>query len=108
MLTRKPMIAAILGLLVLMLAVTNAQAKGNVGRGGDLTFDCIECHGMDGKGDFESPPIAGLKESYLLKRLRGFYSGKSKSLDNIMHLYTEDRTDQDLQDLAAYWASMPK
>lgn len=106
MLTRKPMIAAIAGLLVLMTG--NAYAKGNAQRGADLTFDCIECHKMDGKGDFETPSIAGLSESYLLKKLRGFYSGKQKSTDNIMHLYTEDRTDQDLQDLAAYWASRPK
>jgi cytochrome c553 len=106
MFTKKPMIAALTGLLMLMAG--NVYAKGNVERGADLTFDCIECHKMDGKGDFETPSIAGLKESYLLKKLRNFYSGKDKSLDNLMHLYTEDRTDQDLQDLAAYWASRPK
>ena len=108
MLTRKPMITAALGLLMLMLMAGNVQARGNVNRGGDLTYDCIECHGMDGKGDFETPAIAGLKESYLLKQLRDFYSGKKKSMDDIMHMYTEDRTDQDLQDLAAYWASRSK
>jgi cytochrome c553 len=91
-----------------MFLAGQAQAKGNVDRGGDLSSDCIECHGMDGKGDFETPPIAGLKESYILKQLRAFYSNKRKSTDNIMHLYTEDRTDQDLQDLAAYWASKSK
>jgi len=108
MLTRKPMITAAIGVLMLMLMAGNVQARGNVNRGADLTFDCIECHGMDGKGDFETPAIAGLKESYLLKQLRDFYSGKKKSMDDMMHLYTEDRTDQDLQDLAAYWASQPK
>ena len=107
MLTGKPIIAATIGLLMLM-AGNNVQARGNVTRGADLTFDCIECHKMDGKGDFETPSIAGLNESYLLKKLRGFYSGNKKSLDDMMHLYTEDRTDQDLQDLAAYWASREK
>lgn len=106
MLTRKSIIAAFIGLLMLMAG--NIYAKGNVQRGGDLTFDCIECHKMDGKGDFETPSIAGLNESYLLRKLRNFYSNREKSMDNIMHLYTEDRTDQDLQDLAAYWASRPK
>ena len=106
MLTRKPIIAA--AIVLLMLAAGNAQARGNVARGADLTFDCIECHGMDGRGDFETPSIAGMSESYLLKQLRGFYSGKRKSLDGMMHLYTEDRSDQDLQDLAAYWASRKK
>ena len=106
MFTRKPIIVAFIGLLMLMAG--NIYAKGNAQRGGDLTFDCIECHKMDGRGDFETPSIAGLNESYLLKKLRNFYSKREKSMDNIMHLYTEDRTDQDLQDLAAYWASKPK
>ena len=106
MLTRKLLIAATIGSLMLM--VGNVQAAGNVDRGGDLSFDCIECHGMDGKGNFETPAIAGLKESYILKKLRGFRSGKTKSLDGMMHTYTEDLTDQNLQDLAAYWAVQKK
>lgn len=108
MLRNMQITVAAAGLLVLMLAAGSVQAKGSIERGGDLTFDCIECHGMDGKGNFETPPIAGLEESYILKQLRSFRSGKRKSTDGIMHLYTEDRTDQDLQDLAAYWASRPK
>jgi cytochrome c553 len=105
MLTKKLLIAAT---TILMVMVGNAQAKGNAQRGADLTNDCIECHKMDGKGDFETPAIAGLSEAYLLKQLRSFYSDKKKSTDNLMHMYTEDRTDQDLQDLAAYWASRKK
>lgn len=105
MLKGKTILAATIGLLMLTLVAGNAVAKGNIENGADLTSDCIECHGMDGKGNFESPKIAGLKESYILKRLRGFSSGKTKSMDDMMHTYTEDLSDQDLQDLAAYWAS---
>ena len=108
MLTGKTIIAATIGSLMLTLMVGDVQAKGNVQRGADLTTDCIDCHGMDGKGNFESPEISGLKESYILKRLRGFNSGKIKSVDGIMHTYTEDLTDQNLQDLAAYWSSRKK
>ena len=108
MLTGKSIIAATIGSLVLALMVGNVQAKGNIENGADLTSDCIECHGMDGKGNFETPPIAGLKANYILKRLRGFNSGKVKSVDGIMHTYTEDLSDQELQDLAAYWASRKK
>ncbi len=106
MLTRKPIIAATI--VLLMLTAGNVQAKGSASRGADLTFDCIECHGMDGRGDFETPGIAGMNESHLLKQLRSFFNGKRESLDGMMHLYTEDKSDQDLQDLAAYWASRPK
>ncbi len=105
MLTEKTIIAATFGSLMILLMAGNVQAKGNIEKGADLTTDCVECHGMDGKGNFESPPIAGLKEDYILSRLRGFKSGKIKSTDDLMHLYSEDMSDQDLQDLAAYWAS---
>lgn len=108
MLTGKTIITAAVGLVLVSLMVGNVQAKGNIERGADLTSDCIECHGMDGKGNFETPAIAGLKESYILKRLRGFSSGKTKSIDGIMHTYSEDLSDQNLQDLAAYWASRKK
>ena len=96
----------VVAIIVLMSVAGNAWAAGDIERGADLTFDCIECHGMDGKGDFETPKIAGLKEDYILKQLRAFYSRKLDSLDDMMHVYTEDRTDQDLQDLAVYWASV--
>jgi len=105
MLIRKTMAFA---MIVLMSVAGNVWAAGDAERGADLTFDCIECHGQDGKGDFETPDITGLKEAYILKQLRDFYSRKRDSLDDMMHLYTEDRTDQDLQDLAAYWASVKK
>ena len=103
MMTRILTLALVAGMV---FAAGNAEARGNAQRGADLSYDCVECHGMEGKGDnFETPKIAGLSESYILKRLRGFNSGKTKSTDGIMHIYTEDRTDQELQDLAAYWAS---
>ena len=105
MMTRTAMIAV--ATLLLSLA-GNVQAAGNIERGGDLSYDCIECHGMEGKGDFETPPIAGLDEAYIIEQLRGFCGGKKKSMDGMMNTYTEDRTDQDLQDLAAYWASKKK
>lgn len=108
MLKGKSIITAMACVLMLILMVGNVQAKGSVNRGADLTNDCIDCHGMKGKGNWETPAIAGLKQSYILKQLRAFNSGKTKTLDNIMHIYTEDRTDQDLQDLAAYYASLPK
>lgn len=105
MMTRILMIATA---AMFVLLAGSVLAAGNVTRGGDLSHDCIECHGMNGEGNWETPAIAGLSESHIIKKLRGFNSGKTKSIDGIMHLYTEDRTDQELQDLAAYWASKKK
>jgi len=86
----------------------DVYAKGSVQRGADLSYDCVDCHGVEGKGTFETPPVAGLDEAYILKQLRAFQAGNKKSMDDMMHTYTEDRTDQDLQDLAAYWSSKEK
>lgn len=91
----------------LMLLAGNLHAAGDLERGESLAYDCINCHGMNGEGNFETPAIAGLDEEYILERLRNFCAG-AKSLDGMMNTYTEDRTDQELQDLAAYWASKEK
>lgn len=103
---KKTLLIAVTGTFVLLAG--SVHAAGNVERGGDLSSDCIECHGMNGEGSWETPKLAGLSESHILKKLRGFNNGKIESMDGIMHLYTEDLTDQELQDLAAYWATKKK
>lgn len=103
---RKKMIIG--SLAALLMVPFGVQAGGNIERGGDLSQDCVSCHGAKGKGSFETPPLAGLSESYILKRLKGFNSGKQKSVDGIMHTYTQDYTDKQLADIAAYWASIKK
>ena len=102
MMTRILMIASAIGMLLL---AANVQAKGNVERGADLSYDCVNCHGTDGKGNFETPPIAGLDEAFILEQLNGFCTGAKESLDGMMTTYTEDRTEQERKDLAAYWSS---
>lgn len=102
--TRKAMAYTVTFLLLL---AGNVYAAGNVERGADLAYDCMDCHGMEGQGNFETPAIAGLDEAYIIERLRNFCKG-AKSMDGMMNTYTEDRSDQELQDLAAFWASKPK
>ena len=94
--------------IVLLHLAGNSQAAGNVQKGADLSYDCVNCHGAEGKGNFETPPIAGLDEAYILEQLDGFCSGEKDSLDGMMNTYTEDRTEQERKDLAAYWASREK
>ena len=103
MLLRNPGVTA---LFVLLLTAGGVQAGGDPVKGKSLTNDCISCHGPDGKGSFESPKIAGLDEAHIYARLKAFSSGERTSVDGIMHLYTENLGEQDLTDLAAYWASL--
>jgi len=103
MLIRKPVAVVMMALISI---AGNVWAAGDAERGQDLIADCIECHGQDGMGSFETPQIAGLTEAYIVKQLKEFHSGKRESLDGIMNLYTSERSAQDLEDLAAYWATV--
>ena len=73
-------------------------------RGQTLTQTCIACHGADGNsiaGSF--PSIAGQNERYLLKQLREIKSGARAALLMVGQL--DSMSDQDLADMAAYYAS---
>jgi len=104
MLTRKLMFATV---FVLMLAAGAVQAGGDVARGQELAADCADCHGADGKGDADSPSLLGHEEAYFVEQMQAFKSGARKDEDDTMLMYAEDLSEQDMADLAAYYASLP-
>ena len=93
-------------MFVLILAAGYAQAGGDPARGKELTMDCEDCHGEDAMGDDEFPQLAGLEEAYIVEQLMAFKSGERVDEDEIMPLYAEDLSDQDMADLAAYFSSL--
>ena len=93
-------------IFVLMLAAGAVQAGGDVARGQELSMDCADCHGEDGKGDDETPAIAGLEEANHVEQLLAFKTGERTDEDEMMLMYTEDLSDQDMADLAAYYATL--
>ena len=103
MLTRKLIIAM---MFILMLAAGSAQAGGDVARGAELAVDCADCHGDDGKGDEDVPSIAGMDAAEHVKALADFKSGAVESEDMID--YAEDLSEQDMADIAAYYATLPE
>jgi cytochrome c553 len=65
---------------------------------------CIACHGEDGNSAIPMfPKIAGLQESYIVKQLRDFQSGRRKS--DIMAPIVAALKPQDLAPLASFYAS---
>jgi cytochrome c553 len=102
MLTKKLIIAM---MFVLMLAAGSVQAGGDAARGAELAVDCADCHGDDGKGDEDVPAIAGMDAAEHAKALADFKSGAVESEDMID--YAEDLSEQDMADLAAYYATLP-
>jgi cytochrome c553 len=104
MLTRKLIFTAIVALVLPAVAV---QAGGDAAHGKELAVDCADCHGEDGKGDDVSPKLTGLEKAYFVEQLQAFKSGARQDEDDTMLMYTEDLSEQDMADLAAYYASLP-
>jgi len=92
-------------LLVLFLSITTVHAGGDPARGNELSGDCSDCHGEDGLGDEQSPQLAGREEAYLIEQLKAFKSGERLNGADMMLLFVEDLNEQDMADLAAYYAS---
>ena len=87
------------------LVFTSAHAVAGDPRAGEAKAEaCIACHGTDGRGTAPNfPNIGGQYESYLLHSLRGYKSGDRPN--PIMAGIVAELSDQDLRDLAAFYAA---
>ena len=93
-------------ILVLSMAVTTADAAGDAARGAELNSECSDCHGENGMGDEEYPRLAGLDEAYLLEQMKLIQKGERSEKAEMMLWFFEDLVEQDLEDLAAFYASL--
>jgi cytochrome c553 len=93
-------------LFALLLATTMAHAAGDTARGHELRGECSDCHGEDGMGDEEYPRLAGLDENYLFEQMKLIKNGERSEEAEMMLWFFEDLEEQDLADLAAYYASL--
>ncbi len=94
--------------LACTLAVSSAAfAKGDVEAGKQKSVTCQACHGADGNGtgDGQYPRIAGQYADYLAKSLKDYRSGARKNA--IMAGFAGTLSDQDIADLAAFFAAQP-
>ncbi len=96
------------GLLVAALALlasAPALAAGNIAAGRQKALQCQTCHGLDGLSKMpESPNIAGNPEQYLVRQLNAFRKGERKN--DMMSIVVQQLSDQDVADLAAYYAAI--
>jgi cytochrome c553 len=79
------------------------QAAGNAAAGKDKSAVCAGCHGDKGQGMGPYPALAGKPKAVLVKALMDYKSGRSNS---IMHGMAASLSSQDMEDLAAYYASL--
>ena len=82
-----------------------AQAAGDVKAGQQKAQMCQGCHGADGNSLIPMyPKLAGQNAPYLVKQLKDFKSGARK--DPVMSPMAMPLSDADIQNLAAYYASV--
>jgi cytochrome c553 len=80
-------------------------AAGSVGAGRQKAMQCQTCHGLDGLSKIpDSPNIAGSPEQYLARQLNAFRKGERKN--EMMSVVVQPLSDQDVADLAAYYAAI--
>ncbi|MGB0132309.1 c-type cytochrome [Dokdonella sp.] len=106
-LTFKIKTLARLALLVLAIPAASAfAAPGNLESGKKLAPPCQACHGADGNATAPIyPKLAGQYADYLARSLTEYRDGGR--VNPIMAAFVEKLSDQDIQDLAAYYAAMP-
>ena len=95
-------------LLVIVISLisfsNSAIAQGDAEAGKLKSATCVACHGEDGNSPSNLyPKIAGQHESYLEKQITQFKSGVRS--DPIMAGMVATLSEQDIKDLAAYYAS---
>ncbi|HTJ94353.1 MAG TPA: c-type cytochrome [Pararobbsia sp.] len=78
----------------------------SVGRGATLALQCTMCHGERGMSDANSPNLAGQYASVIYKQLHDFKSGAR--VNAVMSPMVVNLSDQDIRDLAAYYAYLPR
>lgn len=89
-----------------LLTTSAFVSAGDAAKGEAISTACGTCHGAEGNsasGAF--PSLAGLGEKYLLKQLRDIQNGDRSA--PLMAGQLDNKSDEDLQNLAAYYASKP-
>ena len=86
-----------------------ARAGGSdaVGRGATLALNCTMCHGAQGMSGSNAPNLAGQYPEVVIKQLHDYKSGKRVQLRS-WRRWRKSLADRDIDDLAAYYAYLPK
>lgn len=79
----------------------------SIGRGATIaTQNCSMCHGVSGTPPVTAPALAGQYSDVIYKELRDYQNGLRQSA--VMQAIIAGRSNQNLEDLAAYYASLPR
>jgi cytochrome c553 len=92
-------------LAVLLALVSNTALAQNAQQGKLKAQSCVMCHGELGISQVPNAPhLAGQPAIYLVQQLKDLRSGKRPS--DVMTFLAKPLTDNDIQDLAAWYSSI--
>lgn len=80
-----------------------AVAGGDAAAGAKKAAQCSSCHGANGEGSGDNPPIKGMDEAAFIKAMNDYKSGARKHM--MMEMFAKKMSDQDNADMAAFYAS---
>jgi cytochrome c553 len=93
--------------VVLDQSMLRRESPEAIGRGGSLAIQqCTMCHGAQGVTAADTPNLAGQYREVMVKQLLDYKNGDRAS--TIMQALAVKLSAQDINDLAAYYASLPK
>ena len=99
-------ILTLVALVALSINVQTAMA-GDAAAGKSRAASCAACHGVTGISSNDMwPNLAGQKETYLVLQLKAFRDGNRKN--PMMAPMAAGLSDDDIANLAAYYASLGK
>ncbi|ALV93348.1 MULTISPECIES: c-type cytochrome [Pantoea] len=92
----------------LLAAALPVFADGDVNAGAQKAATCLACHGAEGKSAVPLyPNLAGQHAPYLLHSLQAYKKGeRSGGQAEVMKAFVAGLSDQDMEDLAAYYGSL--
>ena len=98
----------LLAAAILFSFTGNTLAAGDVEAGKVKSYTCTGCHGIPGYKNvyptFHVPKIGGQNAAYLESALKAYRAGERDH--STMDLQAESLSDEDIADIAAYFASL--
>ena len=93
--------------VVLLPAMTTHGSSDAIGRGATLALQqCSMCHGAQGLSEANAPNLAGQYPEVIIKQLQDYKRGDRGG--SFMLQISRNLSDRDIEDVAAYYDSLPK
>lgn len=95
--------AIIVGIFIALLCVSNANAQTLQVK--QWAASCSACHGTDGYSEGGMASLAGQTKAELVQKMNEYKAGKRVA--SIMHQLSKGYTDEQIEQISAYFASLP-